>query len=487
MYRSGSRSGLLALLAGGGLFFPLGWTMANDGPTAGPTGTAPAAAVSVRPPDDAQNRGPSSPPPGFTRPIDPPISAVAAQVPPVQTPVPPAQTPRVAPAPSVRKANHLQAQGGSSPVEGAIPSASGPTPAGPPMQNPAVMPAQAQMSEPAGGPCDLGVCKIDSYFYTNGWFFGADYMYLRPTFETYTAALERTTVVAPNGDSTITDTAIPFGADYESTFRLFGGYRWGTCGESITFSWWRINSDGLFASNPVPQDLSVIYAGPFDNNADAPGERLFSSFDMNLNVWDIDYSKRIPICTATSCKGDCWCPDWDVMWSVGARIVDFERSQNSQTINAQGASQALVVVNSTFSGAGPRLGGEVRRYLGETHRWSLYGKGYQSLVLGEYHKDRSRTSVATQPQTTSAEEQDFTRIVPISELEVGVSRQIGCRTLFTAGYQFQAWWQITGFEAVQTETCGCSGGSSIMSFDGLFVRLERTWGGCNNRRCDTCQ
>ncbi len=82
------------------------------------------------------------------------------------------------------------------------------------------------------------------------------------------------------------------------------------------------------------------------------------------------------------------------------------------------------------------MGVEGRRYFGESYRWSMFAKGNMSLLLGDY--DTTRTKVVG--TTTSIQTDNYRRIVPVMELEVGFSRQLGQRTMLTAGYFFQSWW-----------------------------------------------
>jgi hypothetical protein len=321
------------------------------------------------------------------------------------------------------------------------------------------------------------------YFYNNGWYVGADYMLLRPNFSSPAAAVERTTVIDPNTNaSTITDRVIEYDIDYDSTFRIFGGYRWGDCGESLEFSYWRVEADGDFVAPPATQTL--FFASFEEAIADAPGEVLRTNFNVDLDVWDIEYAKRIQVSKST--PGHCGgcCPPWDWAWSIGARIADYEREHENSVTNAAGVVLSTGEVTTTFTGAGPRAGLEGRRYFGDGSLWSLYGKSHWSLLLGDYDVTSSRTAGIT----TTNHSQNFIRTVPVAELELGLSRQIGCRTLLSAGYQFQAWWEIGRFDTILIGDCECLTSSNVLSFDGLFVRLEHTFGPHCRPRCGSkCQ
>ncbi|MDZ4821681.1 MAG: Lpg1974 family pore-forming outer membrane protein [Planctomycetota bacterium] len=321
-------------------------------------------------------------------------------------------------------------------------------------------------------------CIGETYFYEPGFFLGADYLYLRPHFGATAAAIERTTVVDGNNSATITDTLVSYDPDYQSNYRVFGGYRWGECGEALTFTYWNVNGDGNYESGVVPSDLSVIYSGAMGNNAQLAGEQLFSSFSMDLNVYDLDYSKRIML-------GDDCCPTWDVMWSAGVRVADFTRTNYNSVTTPGAAITSISNAEASFVGAGPRIGGELRRYFGDCRKLSVYARGFQSLLLGDYDNDAYISELGSVVLTT-ASSRSANEVIPVTEIEVGVSRQFGCRSLLSAGYQMQVWWDIGRFPNPETDGCNCGGaGSNNLSFDGLFVRYEHTFGGWCRPACDT--
>jgi hypothetical protein len=334
--------------------------------------------------------------------------------------------------------------------------------------------------------CGHSQCCCESYFYQNGWYVGAEYLLIRPNFSSPVAAVERTTVVTGN-TSTQTDREIPYEYDYDSDFRIYGGYRWGECGESIDLSYWRIDNDASFESIPVPADLSVIFAGFADNDADSPGERLLGRTSVELDVFDIDYTKRIPIQSGSPNNCGACCPLWDLAWSFGARFADYERVHENLVVNAAGAGISGATAVTEFVGAGPRGTLAGRRYFGDERLWSLYGKTGLALLLGDYEASSVRVAPVGAPVVTSIRDEEFDRIVPVLDLEFGLSRQFCCNTLATVGYRFQSWWELGQFEGVDVGDCNCLGSSNLLTLDGLFVSLEYTFGGGHcKRRCDPC-
>gem|GEM_PF-1221565 len=322
--------------------------------------------------------------------------------------------------------------------------------------------------------CSIRDCLGCNFFSQNGWFVGAEYLYVTPHFSEPVAAVVRTTFIDDNNNSTITDSSQSYEFGYDSSYRVYGGYRWGSCGEAITFGYFNYGGNTSYLSPIADPGNGTIIAGALENNADSPGERLLANFDMNLNTYDLDYSKRITICSCNNDPCDCCdCPPWAITWSAGVRVADFERTEGNQLLNANGGVDATAEIETLFVGAGPKIGVEGRRYMGPNYRWSIFGKGSMALLLGDY--DTTRTKVSGGGTITTIQTDNFRRVIPVTDIEVGFSRQIGQKTMFTAGYFFQAWWDLGMFEAIEGTNFGPEDDSNIMAFDGLMLRIERVF------------
>jgi hypothetical protein len=283
-------------------------------------------------------------------------------------------------------------------------------------------------------------------------------------------------VTNDGANSTILDETEAFDFGYNSTYRVNGGYRWGSCGEAINFSYFHYGNTADYAS-PIVDGTSTVVAGQLENNTTLGGQRLVATYDMKFNNYDIDYSKRIPICSCNSDPCDCCgCPPWAITWTAGARVADLERREGSTLFNIGGGAGPTTEILTEFVGAGPKVGVEGRRYVGENNRWSLFAKGNIALLLGDYDTVRTKTvGVVGAGTTTSIQTDSYRRIIPVTEIEVGISRQLGQKTLLTAGYFFQAWWDLGMFEGMEGTNFGQEDDANIMAFDGLMVRLERTF------------
>ncbi len=330
------------------------------------------------------------------------------------------------------------------------------------------------------GSGDCGGCLSDcmpcNYFSQNGFYVGGEYVNARATFSEPTAYLEQRIVVDANGNGTTFINSVPFDTNYQSTFRAYAGYRWGNCGEAINFSLFNFNDSNAKIAPPADPINGVIIAGPLEQNPNNLGQVLWTGLDTSITTYDLDYSKRIPIC---SCNSDpcscCECPPWAVTWYAGVRVANIELNSPSILFDANGAIAADGNALVEFSGAGPKIGIEGRRFFGDCYRWSAYGKSNLSLLLGQY--DVTLTKFTPAALQTSIQTYNFTRVVPVIDLEVGFSRQFGQNTLFTAGYFFQAYFDVSTINTVRFANFNTAAidDANIMSFDGLMIRLEHTF------------
>ncbi|HZZ72678.1 MAG TPA: Lpg1974 family pore-forming outer membrane protein [Pirellulales bacterium] len=329
---------------------------------------------------------------------------------------------------------------------------------------PAVMPAEKSLAE-----ASQDTNWDDSYFYGHrdgAWFGGAEYLLLRTHLSQDTAYLR---LDEPNLNPPVfsTSTAINYNWDYASGIRAFVGYRLCDCGGELEFTYFGFNDTASAAS--ATGTSTVMFTAPNDLSP-SNGQTLFASASINLNTFDIDVSKRIPLGNCNCC-----CPEWDLKWSAGVRIADVRQSKDRYFSDPNTGVVRLTDYTTRFTGAGPRLGLEGRRYFGDCGNLSLFARGFGSLLLGDFDSRRTITTTAI-PEVDSSI-QDQTRIIPVAEIEVGGSWQLSERLLLTGGYLFQAWWDL-GQSEIYTRTGNgfdTALDSNILSFDGFFVRAEYTF------------
>jgi len=135
-------------------------------------------------------------------------------------------------------------------------------------------------------------------------------------------------------------------------------------------------------------------------------------------------------------------------------------------------------VEMDFQGAGFRMGLEGRRYFFKDGWLSVYMKGDLSLLLGdvEIESERAVDDPTTQnsPDTVNTQSFESREIIPVTEIEAGVTTQVTCHTAFSAGYLMSAWHDL-GFRDesdLVTLLPLTYDDANILSFDGFFARVE---------------
>jgi len=321
-----------------------------------------------------------------------------------------------------------------------------------------------------GGLC--GLCGCD-----NGQMFVfADYLLVQSNFSESTAFISQNL-------GTGNDYFVPFDFDYDSSYRVGGGWRNCGCGDAIRFMFTRFASDA--EDTAYPGDLVPFSADP------PPDGRTDISADVTARLYDLECVKIIPLggqcgggCGDACGCGDCCgksCPAWDISWSGGIRWGDIGWNRRYQAFDDTNFEVTDARTGMVFHGGGLRTGLEGRRYFFHDGWLSLYGKGNISLLLGDVHINTSRESDdgATFVSQTFVNRQ----VIPVSELEGGLTAQVSCHCALTAGYLFTAFHDLGFRNAI--DLCDCDDGANvspllpthhddanILSFNGLFVRLE---------------
>jgi hypothetical protein len=125
-----------------------------------------------------------------------------------------------------------------------------------------------------------------------------------------------------------------------------------------------------------------------------------------------------------------------------------------------------------------RVGLEGRRYFFSNGCLSVYLKGDLSLLLGDVDLQAVRiTDDPTTPgmiDTQNTQTFESRQIIPVTEIETGLTGHITCNTSVTTGYMFSAWHDL-GFRdehdfptLMETDYDD----ANILGFDGFFARLE---------------
>lgn len=314
-------------------------------------------------------------------------------------------------------------------------------------------------------------------------FVTADYLHVRANFSEAIAYLDQTD---DTQQGVGTDEFHDLDFQYESSYRFGGGYRLCGCGEEVRFQFTRLSS---FADDVAPSGLFL----PYEVSSPPNGQTTIHA-DVDVKSYDVEFAKTIPLGGSTCCDcgdpcgcgtgvgcgagcGNC-CPAWDVTWSGGFRFADagWSRTYTATNTNQFVTTQAVSVMD--FRGGGVRLGLEGRRYFFGNGCLSVFLKGDLSLLLGDVDLQAVRTNddptTPDSPDTTNTQTFHTRQIIPVTEIETGLTGHITRNASLTTGYLFSAWHDL-GFRdefAFPTLMETRYDDGNILGFDGFFARLE---------------
>lgn len=329
-------------------------------------------------------------------------------------------------------------------------------------------------SEPCSG--GSGICSL--FGMDNGQFFvTADYLYVHASFSEATAYVSED---FNNGS----DQFIPLEFDYNSSYRVGGGWRSCCCGDQIRFMYTQMTSDA--SDTALPGDIVPYETAP------PPGGQTNIRANVDARTLDLECAKTIPLggqcCGCGDCCDPCGsgcgsscgscCPAWDITWSGGVRWADVGWQRSYVALNSDSFPVTDAEIGMNFRGGGIRTGLEGRRYFFKDGWLSIYGKGNISLLLGDVNISSIRSvddpSSSISPDITNTQTFRTRQIIPVTELEGGVTAQVSCRTAITAGYLFAAWHDL-GFRdehELNTLLPTTYDDANILGFDGFFARVE---------------
>ncbi len=201
--------------------------------------------------------------------------------------------------------------------------------------------------------------------------------------------------------------------------------------------------------------LPLLFHPSLVNCPAATSTSARASQSIDFDRVNIDFRSR---CRWKGCELD---------WLVG-----FGYGQLNQNISAY-YDEGFVKANSDIYGYGVRLGGG-----------ATYGHGCMKLFT---HADLTLLAANVSANYSNVDlfdggqvdyEQDLDRIIPVLDLEVGLSMDLGCGTMLKFGYLYSMWCNtVTTPSFIEDVQKGDITGNSgdVLSFDGLFVRLEFVW------------
>ena len=274
--------------------------------------------------------------------------------------------------------------------------------------------------------------------------------------------------------------------DYNSSYRFGAGWKSCCCGDQIRFMYTKMSSDShdtAFNGDIVPEEAAPPPGGQTDINANVDARSL-----------DLKCAKTIPLggqccgcgdgCCDSCCTG---CPAWDLTWSGGVRWADVGWQQSFVALDSNDFAVTDARIGMNFRGGGLRTGLEGRRYFFKDGWLSIYSKGNISLLLGDVNiasiRDVNDASSSNNPIATNTQTFRTRQIIPVTELEAGLTGQVSCNSSITAGYLFAAWHDL-GFRhehELNTLQPITFDDANILGFDG-FLCVPRLASACSTAR-----
>ncbi len=303
-------------------------------------------------------------------------------------------------------------------------------------------------------------------------FVGGEYLHVRTNFSEALAFLEEDA-------ATLTRTYHQHDFDYVPSYRFYGGYRTCDCCGEVRFTFTRLQGEGSLFGEPANEFTTLT--APFEvvaiGQTGPAQDSITSNVDVDATIYDIDFARTIPLGSPLGDCGCCWCPAWDVRWFGGVRFADADWTRDARS-NVLVGDDRRAVTTMDFRGVGPRAGVQGRRYVGRNGNFSIFAKGALSLLVGDVHHEVIR-SIEGNPIATTFHRGTFTRIIPVTELELGASMHLRSNINITGGYLMTAFHDLGmspeyKFEGNATLINNFDD-ANILSFDGWFVRAELTY------------
>lgn len=312
------------------------------------------------------------------------------------------------------------------------------------------------------------------------WIAGADFLLLRPTFSNATTMFTNTRSGGLVGFTPVSSSldAVNYDFGYSGGVRGFLGYQAGR-DHVFRFTYTnfsaRTTAVGSATGNWAGGNGTIVI-GPYNTGADAVGESITSTAQVNLNIYDLEWARRLDL------LADCDVPVWDVAVGAGIRFLDSRVSSNVlNSVITAGFPSLQVTTNRAFGGVGPRVAGQVRRYFGPNRLWSGFASVGGSLLVGSISNTDTRLTLDID-RTFERQVVGGSTVIPNLDMTLGGTWQVRPRTSLTVGWTLIYFGNLGYSETVNTSaTVPGTPVSSVpltnssLSLDGAFFRLTHTF------------
>jgi hypothetical protein len=299
-------------------------------------------------------------------------------------------------------------------------------------------------------------------------FGGAEFLFARPHFSeavAYAQGSQTATTFDVSGQ--------PIHFDYDAGFRAFAGMRLGGTTNFLRMSYTYLQGDvsidgGLGASqfivDPFGNVLGTVQIiDPSDARSAGPpvvgpGDLIQTNSTVDAHVYDLDFAKI---------WDDCY--GWELRLDAGVRIADIDQTYQS-VITLAGAPLSDGFFSAAFTGAGPHLGLEGKKYCGKRNQVSMTASAHGALLLGDY--DVSFRNALGGGAFVANQSNTQRRVIPVFETELGGGWRATKNLELSAGWLFHVWNDMGVSGGTFGGLFGGSDDANNMSFDGLVLRAE---------------
>lgn len=282
---------------------------------------------------------------------------------------------------------------------------------------------------------------------------GADYLLIRTHFSQAIAYVQATDSVV-NGLPHESVQAREINFPYSSAFRTYVGY-YLTPRSAVQLTYFHLNSS--VAANGTPAAPNQFLVDAYGDRANF-GQSIATNSSVNINAFDLDYAGRFSFGRGRL----------NLRPAAGARWADVRQHNDSTVTSPTTGTIGAGTFNTHFTGFGPHFSLLGQAYCRPNSPFSLVARGGASLLVGGFNNTSGAVFSGVAGGDQSAHR---TLTVPVLEAELGGAWQPTENLMFSAGWLWQAWFDLgvsggTTYSGKYAETDS----ASVMAFDGLFLR-----------------
>jgi hypothetical protein len=296
-----------------------------------------------------------------------------------------------------------------------------------------------------------------------------EFLYLRPRNAEIAYAVPVNGNLAPGQQIQVGPVEV-LDPDFNEAFRAGAGFTLNECsaivGTYTNFESRTLDNVAVVGGGPDNPAIWPLLRHPFPVNAAELTLNAEGLMDINFEMIDVDYKGLV----AYNC-------DYRVNYVVGVRYSTLDQLVAARYFAPVNVANVISEVN--FEGAGLKLGLE-GEYYGVNSQFFAYGKGYASLVAGEFRASYFSNSNFDPAIVNTSWEAG--RIVGIYDLEVGIGwRNCADSIRLSVGYTYSIWTNVVKnnewINAVQQNNFVDPSDNfrGLLTFDGLTARAELLW------------